>query len=124
MTTATGDEPRRPPAGGALSRSQLGEAVRQAIVDLWDVPPAAVGPGTRFREELGAHELDVAELLQELEDRVGQRFSPQAYRFVNTPEAVVEYIWRLLADGQAADRPYAEARYRSQGTASPGALGR
>ncbi len=73
-----------------MDRDEVLERIRAHLAAELEIDPARVSEGTRFKEDLEADSLDLAELVMELEDRYGIRIPDE--------EAA-----RILTVGQAAD---------------------
>ena len=77
-------------------REQIFTLIRSHLADELDVDPAAIGEGTRFKEDLEADSLDLYTLVQELED---------TYRVSMSDEQAAQ----ILSVGQAVDFVLAHA---------------
>jgi len=73
-----------------MSREEILGRIREHLAAELEIDPAAIGDGTRFREDLEADSLDLVELTVELEDTYGIRIPDE--------EAA-----KILTVGQAAD---------------------
>ena len=71
------------------TREQVLALIRDHLADELDVDAAAIGPDTRFKEDLEADSLDLYTLVQELEDSYGVSMSDeQAARILTVGQAV------------------------------------
>jgi acyl carrier protein len=71
------------------TREQVFELIRSHLADELDIDPAAIGEGTRFKEDLEADSLDLYTLVQELEDTYGVQMSDeQAAQILSVGQAV------------------------------------
>lgn len=73
-----------------MIREEVLERIRTHLATELELDRARIGPGTRFREDLEAHSLDLVGLVVDLEDRYG----------IQIPDGEAA---RLLTVGQAAD---------------------
>ena len=81
------------------TRDQVFGLIRDHLADELDVEPGAIGPDTRFKEDLEADSLDLYTLVQELEDSCGVRISDEEAAKILTVGQAVEFV---LAHGGAA----------------------
>jgi acyl carrier protein len=84
------------------AREQVFELVRSHLADELDVDPAAIGEGTRFKEDLEADSLDLYTLVQELEDTYGVRMSDEQAAQILTVGQTVDFV---LRNGARIDDP-------------------
>jgi acyl carrier protein len=66
--------------------------VRAHLADELDVDPTAIGPDTRFKEDLEADSLDLYTLVQELEDTYRVSMSDEQAAKILTVGAAVEFV--------------------------------
>jgi acyl carrier protein len=83
------------------SREQIFMLIQSHLADELDVDPAAIGEGTRFKEDLEADSLDLYTLVQELEDAYGVRMSDEQAAQILTVGAAVDFV--LAHDGAPDD---------------------
>jgi acyl carrier protein len=81
-------------------REQIFALIRSHLADELDVDPAAIGEGTRFKEDLEADSLDLYTLVQELEDTYRVSMSDEQAAQILTVGAAVDFV---LAHGGRAD---------------------
>ncbi len=84
----------------AHPRQQVFDLIQAHLADELDVDPAAIGEGTRFKEDLEADSLDLYTLVQELEDTYGVQMSDEQAASILTVGAAVDFV---LAHDRAAD---------------------
>jgi acyl carrier protein len=82
-------------------RGQIFGLIQSHLADELDVDPAAIGEGTRFKEDLEADSLDLYTLVQELEDTYGVRMSDEQAAQILTVGAAVDFV--LAHQGSADD---------------------
>jgi acyl carrier protein len=80
------------------TRDQVFALIRDHLADELDVDPAAIGPDTRFKEDLEADSLDLYTLVQELEDSYGVAMSDEQAAKILTVGQAVDFV---LAHGMA-----------------------
>jgi acyl carrier protein len=83
------------------ARGQIFELIRDHLADELDVDPAAIGEGTRFKEDLEADSLDLYTLVQELEDTYGVQMSDEQAAQILTVGQAVDFV--LAHDGRTDD---------------------
>ena len=59
--------------GGSLSREEIVELVRERLGDILEVDPATINEGDSFAEDLDADSLALIELVEALEEELGER---------------------------------------------------
>ena len=80
------------------TRDQVFGLIRDHLADELDVEPEAIGPDTRFKEDLEADSLDLYTLVQELEDSYGVAMSDEQAAQILTVGQAVDFV---LAHGMA-----------------------
>jgi acyl carrier protein len=80
------------------TRDQVFGLIRDHLADELDVEPEAIGPDTRFKEDLEADSLDLYTLVQELEDTYGVAMSDEQAAQILTVGQAVDFV---LAHGMA-----------------------
>ena len=80
------------------TRDQVFGLIRDHLADELDVEPEAIGPDTRFKEDLEADSLDLYTLVQELEDTYGVAMSDEQAAQILTVGQAVDFV---LAHGTA-----------------------
>ena len=73
-------------------RDRVVGLIRTHLADELDIDPAAIGEGTRFREDLEADSLDLYTLVQELEDTYGVRMSDEQAAKILTVGQAVDFV--------------------------------
>jgi acyl carrier protein len=82
----------------ALSREEVFERVRDIIVESLGAEPDKVILDARFREDLEADSLDLAELIMDFEDKFEVRdISEEDAMRIETVGDAVDYIYNELA---------------------------
>ena len=73
-------------------REQIFTLIRSHLADELDVDPAAIGEGTRFKEDLEADSLDLYTLVQELEDTYGVAMSDEQAARIHTVAEAIDFV--------------------------------
>lgn len=75
-----------------MNRNEVFELVRDHLAEELEVDAAAIGEGTRFKEDLDADSLDLYELVMELEDRYGISVSEEQAAEIETVGDAVSFV--------------------------------
>jgi acyl carrier protein len=75
-----------------VTREEVLTLVREHLAEELEVDAAAIGEGTRFKEDLDADSLDLYELVMELEDRYGISVSEEQAAKIATVGDAVEFV--------------------------------
>jgi len=75
-----------------MTREEVLTLVREHLAEELEVDAAAIGEGTRFKEDLDADSLDLYELVMELEDRYGISVSEEQAAKIATVGDAVEFV--------------------------------
>ena len=86
----------------SLTREHVLDLIREHLADEFDLDPAVITEGTRFKEDLEADSLDLYTLVQELEDTYGVQMSDEQAAAILTVGAAVDFV---LANNPALDEP-------------------
>jgi acyl carrier protein len=83
----------------AMTRDEVFERVREIIVDNLGVNESEVTMETRFRDDLEADSLDLAELIMDFEDKFGVgSISEEDAQKIETVGDAVDFITNMLAN--------------------------
>ena len=58
---------------GPMSRQQVFELIRDRLADILETDPSGIEEGNSFSDDLGADSLALIELVEELEEELGER---------------------------------------------------
>ena len=58
---------------GPLDRQQVYELIRDRLADILEIEPDRIGEGASFTDDLGADSLALIELVETLEEELGER---------------------------------------------------
>jgi acyl carrier protein len=75
-----------------MTREEVLKLVRDHLAEELEVDPAAIGDGTRFKDDLEADSLDLYELVMELEDRYGISVSEEEATRIETVGDAVSFV--------------------------------
>jgi len=86
-----------------FTRDQVFALIKEHLADELDVDASAIGPDTRFKDDLEADSLDLYTLVQELEDTYGVSMSDEQAARILTVGQAVDFV--LAHAGAANGRP-------------------
>jgi acyl carrier protein len=75
-----------------MTREEVFELIRAHLADELEVPPDAIGEGTRFKEDLEADSLDLYTLVQELEDSYGVKIPDEQAATIMSVGQAVDFV--------------------------------
>ena len=75
-----------------MTREHVYELIRSHLADELEVDPAAIGEGTRFKDDLDADSLDLYTLVQELEDTYGVKMTDEQAAKILTVGQAVDFV--------------------------------
>lgn len=75
-----------------MTRDEVLSLVRDHLAEELEVDAAAIGEGTRFKQDLDADSLDLYELVMELEDRYGISVSEEQAARIETVGDAVSFV--------------------------------
>ena len=76
----------------ALSRDEVYERVKVALVEKLGADEGAISDDASFQDDLSADSLDLVELIMELEDQFGVKISDEDAQGIQTVGQAVDYI--------------------------------
>ena len=76
----------------ALSRDEVYERVKVALVDKLGADEAEINDEASFQEDLSADSLDLVELIMELEDQFGLKIPDEDAQKLTTVGQAVDYV--------------------------------
>jgi len=87
-----------------MSRQEVFELVRDRLADILEIEPGGIGEGNSFSDDLGADSLALIELVEELEEELGERsvgfrIEDEDLEDLKTVRDAVDYVFEKL-DGK------------------------
>ena len=76
----------------ALSRDEVYERVKVALVEKLGADEGAISDDASFQDDLSADSLDLVELIMELEDQFGIKISDEDSQKIQTVGQAVDYV--------------------------------
>src|SRR5579862_10010664 len=89
---------------GPLDRKQVFELVRDQLADILEIEPSAIGESSSFAEDLDADSLALIELVEALEEELGERsvgfrIEDEDLEDLRTVRDAVDYVVAKLEAG-------------------------
>ena len=87
---------------GPMSRQDVFELVRDRLADILEIEPGGISEGNSFADDLGADSLALIELVEELEEELGERsvgfrIEDEDLEDLKTVRDAVDYVFEKLA---------------------------
>lgn len=85
-----------------MSRQDVFELVRDRLADILETEPSGISEGNSFADDLGADSLALIELVEELEEELGERsvgfrIEDEDLEDLKTVRDAVDYVFEKLA---------------------------
>ena len=85
-----------------MSRQEVFELVRDRLADILETEPSGISEGNSFSDDLGADSLALIELVEELEEELGERsvgfrIENEDLEDLKTVRDAVDYVFEKLA---------------------------
>lgn len=89
---------------GPMSREEVFELIRDRLADILELDPGEIAEGNSFADDLGADSLALIELVEELEEELGERsvgfrIEDEDLEDLKTVRDAVDYVFTKL-DGK------------------------
>ncbi|MEZ9522856.1 acyl carrier protein [Enterovibrio norvegicus] len=83
-----------------VSKTQVFEQVRDALVELFELDPADIMLETHLYQELDLDSIDAVDLVVHLQNLTGKKIKPEEFKSVRTVQDVVDSVVNLLSEAQ------------------------
>ena len=80
-----------------MTREEILARLREALVELFELDPAAIVPQAHLLNDLDLDSIDAIDLILKLKEITGRKIQPEAFRHVRTVGDVVEAVHALMA---------------------------
>lgn len=92
---------------GPISRQEVFELVRDRLADILEIDPGTVNEGDSFADDLDADSLALIELVEALEEELGERtvgfrIDDEDLEDLKTVRDAVDYVYGRLSESSAA----------------------
>jgi acyl carrier protein len=89
-----------------MSRQEVFELVRDRLADILEIEPGGIKEGDAFADDLGADSLALIELVEELEEELGERsvgfrIEDEDLEDLKTVRDAVDYVFEKLGGAAA-----------------------
>ena len=81
-----------------LSRDEIFEQVKGALVELFELQASDIELQTKLYQELDLDSLDAVDLVVHLQKLTGKKIKPEEFKLVRTVEDIVNSVENLLKD--------------------------
>ena len=87
-----------------MDRQQVFELIRDRLADILEIDPATISEGASFNEDLSADSLALIELVEALEEELGERtvgfrIDDEDLEDLRTVRDAVDYVYAKLETG-------------------------
>jgi len=92
---------------GPISRQEVFELVRDRLADILEIDPGTINEGDSFADDLDADSLALIELVEALEEELGERtvgfrIDDEDLEDLKTVRDAVDYVYGRLSESSAA----------------------
>lgn len=81
-----------------VTRNEVFEQVRDALVELFEIDSAEITPEARLYQELDLDSIDAVDLVVHLQNLTGKKIKPEEFKSVRTVNDVVDAVIKLLKE--------------------------
>ena len=90
-----------PVQSGPIDRDEIFEIVRDRLADILEIEPGGINEGDSFSDDLGADSLALIELVEEIEEELGERsvgfrIEDEDLEDLKTVRDAVDYVFDKL----------------------------
>lgn len=78
------------------TKEEIFSEIREALVELFEIDPAAITLATRLYDDLEIDSIDAVDLLDRLRRRLGRKISAEEFRSVRTVGDLVDAVHNLV----------------------------
>jgi acyl carrier protein len=78
-----------------MERDEIFTRVKEYMVTLFDVPPAAITLDADLVEDLDLDSIDAVDLVVKLQELTGQKIKPEEFKTVRTVGDIVDRVYEL-----------------------------
>jgi acyl carrier protein len=86
-----------------MTKDEIFQRIVTILVDTFDIEADRIVPEARLRDDLDIDSIDAVDLMVQLKPLVGQRMRPEAFKTVRTVGDVVDALYVLVLEGEAAN---------------------
>jgi acyl carrier protein len=76
------------------TREDIFSALREALVELFEIPAERVVPSAHLYTDLEIDSIDAIDLLDHIKRETGYKLAPENFRTVRTVQDVVDAVWQ------------------------------
>jgi acyl carrier protein len=75
------------------TREDIFSVLREALVDLFEIPAERIVPGANLYSDLEIDSIDAIDLLDHIKRETGYKLAAENFRTVRTVQDVVDAVW-------------------------------
>jgi acyl carrier protein len=84
------------------TREDIFNALREALVDLFEIQPERVVPTAHLYTDLEIDSIDAIDLLDHIKRKTGHKLAAENFRTVRTVQDVVDAVWQQQQQQESA----------------------
>jgi len=78
------------------TREQIQEAIRDIMVEMFEMNPAAIVPEAKLYDDLDFDSIDAVDMIVRLKEVTGKMVKPEDFKSARTIGDVVEAVYKLM----------------------------